>query len=606
MSMMADVQTWLQIKHLVRMYANDNSNSVQVTTDDFGLTFGMDQITIRLFDKVVNIDYTNHFMCDLERILELLVCNLNEDFVNNPHGYIWLDSTEIGDPIRIVTNEEKCQRLEHVNINVANMLLVPYIDQLKRCNEMHWAYENPDIVDKLTKITNNYNSVVKKQRINGYDIMGTYGDGMFIRQILNFPDAQKAIGKLTIDPAIKLFYHALDSKTRAFFLSDLLKMPEIKLRYVVDEIKKNFYEHVNPIVFIYMYETDTDNPSVNRIRAKIRSADVLYKNVIASIPNHIEKFPFFVFENTIPSLTTFPKTNLNWLLTLLGSTRENLDILLQQEIKEKKRGTISNNEDMRIATNILLPYINCSEKVLELYCDYISRDKEDQDGAELFDEVMDYIDGIAGKNLIDYMNLAIEREFYEIPEGETPNVYDFNEKGILNFLNGMLNFIDDGEELYKSYPEPIHIEDAAPVKLVPVEGTLLKRMRNSIYNHREEQKISIEDKLKALHDGEAMESDVVIPDVLKPFHIFSKRYLIFSGKELGHCIGGKTNSHNIFVRRGNICAEISYNRETFVVSTCLDAKNQTTDESKAFKDFLTEALTGVVPVYKEFPNEAAE
>lgn len=603
MSIAADAQTWLQIKSLIRMYANDNTNAVNVTAEDFELTFGMYQITMRLFDKVVNIDYTDHFMCDLEHIMELLVCNLNEDFVNNPHGYIWLESTEIGDPIRVVTNEEKCQRLEHVNIDVAQSLVLPYISQLKQCNEMHWAYENHDIVNKLKAITSNYNAIVKKQKSNSFDIMSSYGDGMFIRSLLNYPDTQKAIGKLTIDPAIKMFYHALDAKNRTYFVSDLEKMPETKLLYVVDEIKKLFFEHVNPIVFTYMYEMDTDNPAVNKIRAKVRSADILYKNVITSIPNHIEKFPFFVFKNTIPSLTTLPKTNLNWLLTLLGSTREDLDILLEQAIKEQKQGTISNSEEMRIATNILLPYINCSEKVLELYCDYISRDKEDQDGAELFDEILDYIDGIAGKNLVDYMNLAIEREFYKVPDGEDANVYDFNDKGILNFLNGMLNFIDDGEELYKAYPEPIEIVDAAPVKLVPVEGTFLKKMRNSIYNHREEQKISIEDKLKALQDGEAMESDVMVPDALKPYHIFSKRYLIFSGKELGHCIGGKTGSRNLFFRRGTVCAEVSYNRDTFVVSTCLDAKNQTTDESKAFRDFLNESLTGVIPVYKEVHDE---
>ena len=81
--------------------------------------------------------------------------------------------------------------------------------------------------------------------------------------------------------------------------------------------------------------------------------------------------------------------------------------------------------------------------------------------------------------------------------------------------------------------------------------------------------------------------------------IKTKRHLIYSGKELEHCIGGKTDSKDLFFRSGTVCAQVGLNKGKFVVSECRDKKNTLTENSTKLKQILEAECTLLNEKYKD-------
>lgn len=350
----------------------------------------------------------------------------------------------------------------------------------------------------------------------------------------------------------------------------------------------------NPIQFVYNYYTesiDTFN-GFQWIEYNRTHAFEIYTKIGKTIPNHIEAFPFQIFTNNIPSLSTYPTTPFNWALTMYGCSHEGLDY------DTCLHGAyVSGTEAIKSYTEILLKYIQCPLKAFEEYVCYIERCHGNEDGIDVYDDFMDFLDECTGKGINNYLDSAIKHGYYA-PQDDEPHetsIFKCDINRIHNVMKRFIQFIEDGRELYELYPNEMVFDDIT-IKLVPVEGTLLKQIKASIYNHNEESKITTEQKLRMLHGSELMNRTVEVPEQLNQYYMQYKKALVFAGKELGHCIGGKTESKNLFFRNGTVCAEVSYNEECFTVITCLDAKNQNTENAEAFRRLIEEVITGLVPV----------
>jgi hypothetical protein len=225
---------------------------------------------------------------------------------------------------------------------------------------------------------------------------------------------------------------------------------------------------------------------------------------------------------------------------------------------------------------VLLPYIHASDKVLEMYLRYI--DALDENGKYKISHAIGYVS-------TSDQTLRM-RDDVVIPFGMT-------EDRLKTICTDMLRFIADGKNIHTTYPNPIEIEEYGTIKMSPIEGTLLKQLRNSIFNHRMETKISLEVKLKSLignatEEENAMKCPITLPEELETYRIKRKSDMIGIGKILGHCIGNYTNSSDIFFRKDTVCAQVKI--DSMLINQCYDAHNKVTETSQQFNEWLTNAL----------------
>lgn len=265
----------------------------------------------------------------------------------------------------------------------------------------------------------------------------------------------------------------------------------------------------------------------------------MLKTMYMLIPDHLKEFPLDGF-CYVPALSTKPKTDLQWALCNHISKQKHTEWCASM-IYENKHRSIRIKEN----TKLLLPYLNVTDKLMDDYCAY--------------------------SNVIKPENPSVD--WYE------------------NNFTGLLKLIDDGKKIYAMYPEPMEIEGIGTLKMSSIHGSLLRQLQNSIYNHREEVKVSLEQKLAVLLANDTNKDTLAEPvhkvsDALETYRITKKSHLIHLGKLLGHCIGTKTDSTNMFFRKDTVCAQV--NEHSLYISTCLDAKNKNTDKSSAFKAELEE------------------
>ena len=197
------------------------------------------------------------------------------------------------------------------------------------------------------------------------------------------------------------------------------------------------------------------------------------------------------------------------------------------------------------------------------------------------------------KDLLLYLNVTdrLMNEYLTystIKKPETPS-FDWYKS---NF-DSLFKLIEDGKKIYTMYPDAMEIEGIGTLKMSPIHGSLLRQLQNSIYNHRSEVKISLEQKLAVLLANDTNQDSLAEPvhklsDVLEAYRITKKSHLITLGKLLGHCIGTKTDSTNMFFRKDTVCAQVD--EHSLNINTCLDAKNKNTDLATAFRIELQELL----------------
>lgn len=144
------------------------------------------------------------------------------------------------------------------------------------------------------------------------------------------------------------------------------------------------------------------------------------------------------------------------------------------------------------------------------------------------------------------------------------------------------NLIMDGEEIYNRYQGA----STSVGSFSRVRGSFHNRLRSSIYNHRLEKSMGIDEKLRILKlEGDEVrtppEAFNSTSELFRNTWMASKCEVILAGKELGHCIGGLAGSSDWVLRKGDVCAHVS--SVNGKVLQCLDKGNTISEESKSFR-----------------------
>ena len=119
---------------------------------------------------------------------------------------------------------------------------------------------------------------------------------------------------------------------------------------------------------------------------------------------------------------------------------------------------------------------------------------------------------------------------------------------------------------------------------ITVKGSPNKLIQRAIYNHRMERV----NRLKHAYKQPNLplpQPPTEFPNQLEEHRIKTTHDLIKAGIECEHCIGNYINSSDIFIRKGDICAQIS--RNPMRVIQCYDKFDRITDESKKFESTIT-------------------
>jgi hypothetical protein len=621
MKYLKQAESWTRAKSFLRLYSLTSNG---LNWNDVNIQFNEVGISVRIGSKLKFLEYSEHHVADIERVIDYLMCSGNENILLDPFKYLNSETHQTeapaikladepvdddGNPYTIafrsaiktallppvIVDKEAHDELINsiVSIDQIYSFLMPQLETFKNYNA--WFHAIPDNHMKEMESATNKLYEMSTQVIASNSIK--YETTILLNEHLlsmNMYKRNPSLFKDSILNGMKIFYLLLKEKERGYFISDIKTISKNKLRYVWDMLNTEMFGDKNPIEFVYNYYTesiDTFNGfqwnEYNRTHAF-----EIYTKIGKTIPNHIEAFPFQIFTNNIPSLSTYPTTPFNWALTMYGCSHEGLDY------DTCLHGAhFSGTEAIKSYTEVLLKYIQCPLKAFEEYVCYIERCHGNEDGIDVYDDFMDFLDECTGKGINNYLDSAIKHGYYA-PQDDEPHetsIFKCDINRIHNVMRRFIQFIEDGRELYELYPNEMVFDDIT-IKLVPVEGTLLKQIKASIYNHNEESKITTEQKLRMLHGSELMNRTVEVPEPLKQYYMQYKKALVFAGKELGHCIGGKTDSKNLFFRNGTVCAEVSYNEERFTVTTCLDAKNQNTENAEAFRRLIEEVITGLVPV----------
>lgn len=520
----------------------------KVDLSAMSLTFGLTYYTVTCENKRINIPYSPNYTGDIELIYQMLTFGMDNRI---------LEST---------THILDTENFDILDSNTVIQFIVTKLDEIKYNNLVYWGIDH-DIIETLHKISTRLKSCITYKTVDRglHSDVCSYG-------LITSEKYSATINDKYVMPVLLTSTCLLKGNDRKFFISDLNAMSDVKLTYYVRMLTYLiFCDDMNVFLFAVTYVKN----KFPYITTMINNLPTAHKRIVDSFPNCIDKFPFKSLECYIPSLSAYPVTMFQWLITNYIS-RDNIS---QYSFETNNLPNSNDNKSIRDYTDALLPFISCDEKAMELYCEYMRIDA---------DSVFDFYDSIAGVGMKGFLTSAKKYGYTnaEIDDYTGDLSHPSNDTYAYEHIRNMFKFIADGAELYKQYTDPITCDDGYVIKLVPVEGSLLKRVRNSIFNHNEEKKISIEGKLKFLSEGDMMPCTVELSPTIEQIRIKTKRHLIYSGKELSHCIGGKTDSSDLFFREGTVCAQVGIKDKKISVVECRDKSNAITENSNKLKAIL--------------------
>lgn len=411
----------------------------------------------------------------------------------------------------------------------------------------YWNYE--PFIDKVIKLFNHHKSIF----ITNYDNTKTTDNEKCTEESLNprfrhnlyniydmFPHV---VNNGLSSPFLFLLSLIHTDREKEYFLDDLLKFSSAKTAYTLEQIFKTIFTistSDNPI-FHYMKTLGTDSIK----RKETENLFDRYSDIVRNIPKSIDRFP--LYESCyVPTLSVYPETEFQWALV--------------NNYMISNRFALNTTE----LTHVLLPYIQASEKALELY-----------------------------------KNIRAE-------EHNTWRIYVDNSCDKKYELSGMLMYIEDGKQIYERYKGHTVEKEGRLLKMKEIKGSFLKQIKNSIYNHNIEKKMSIEEKLQLLLSEKTepdMPIDIELSEVLEAHRIKTKKEMIILGKELGHCLGTKVDSKDLFFRLDTVCLQVSI--ENKCIAQCRDIKDTITDKSKAFETFICEEFAKININLREMVNYMA-
>jgi hypothetical protein len=146
----------------------------------------------------------------------------------------------------------------------------------------------------------------------------------------------------------------------------------------------------------------------------------------------------------------------------------------------------------------------------------------------------------------------------------------------------MIQVVCDGMRLYEQYKD-----NGLEIPFVQVNGSPMRMLRNSVYNHRQQQELQKKQRLST-KNWMMPEPPIKLPTWVENIRIKTAHDMIRAGIECEHCIGGYTTSNDIFVREGNVCAQIM--RHNLEIGQCYDFKDSITNKSKELQRKLNKDL----------------
>jgi len=288
-------------------------------------------------------------------------------------------------------------------------------------------------------------------------------------------------------------------------------------------------------------------------------------HIMKKMPKIISKYPLtpeypYYPVCYIPNISVIPKTELQWKMTQIASkyifgTKVIPNCIFNEKIDELN------------LTKTLLPYITISDSIIDVYCNYKHIKKENWKNISIRDgEENDQMSSTPGEEYID-------------------------------LFNEIKSIIEDGKKIYENYKNYcVEIPESGIKKMAPIEGSILKRLQNSIYNHHLEEKISLEEMMKILqtstNESENMmfiPKELILTTELEKYRIKTKTEMIACGKAFKHCLGNYVeDKSDLFFRKDVVCAKVSISDLQIIM--CLDYHNTKTPNSNIFKEELTNLL----------------
>jgi len=150
------------------------------------------------------------------------------------------------------------------------------------------------------------------------------------------------------------------------------------------------------------------------------------------------------------------------------------------------------------------------------------------------------------------------------------------------FIDQMFHRVLDGARLYSQYKDNNY-----GISFVPVEGSPMRMLRNATYNHRQEQEYTKKKRLSGPNHV-LCNPPVKLPEWIENIRLKTAHDMIQAGIECQHCIGSYVDSHDMFVREKDICAQIY--RNTLEVGQCYDVRDQITKASESLRKKLDKDL----------------
>ena len=149
-------------------------------------------------------------------------------------------------------------------------------------------------------------------------------------------------------------------------------------------------------------------------------------------------------------------------------------------------------------------------------------------------------------------------------------------------LSQLLQYIADGVCMYDSLKD-----NDQGINFAEVSGSPSRMLKNAIYNHNQELRV---DRLKIMDtpNKEMAKPSMELPEWIEKYRLKTHHDLVLAGKECRNCLGGYTDSNDIFIKKGYVCAQIS-NRDFSVVQV-YDQHNTRTIHSEIMEKKLNHSL----------------
>lgn len=334
-----------------------------------------------------------------------------------------------------------------------------------------------------------------------------------------------------------------DRNHRIDFLIRLIEMSPSEMNWTLCKLVEQYH--------IIKKDNLSRNSVVNISEIMMRKS--LYEGFVA-LSSHIPKcVRLYPFESDVlfDELPNIPTTQYQWVAcNILGEFNLNMCF------KKQNRIMFENNvANIELVTNNIAPMtisqaVNLPDKFIQFY----STKVEHREYPEHHDQTVN---------------------------SKETNIY----KRLSEQLLDVALYIHDGDKIRSDY-----INTTIPFN--KINGSMVRRLQNAYFNHNTEVKLVIDEKVRVLSMSSESEPmalpKIKLPRSLEKCRVKYKLELITIGNALKNCAGTRTDSSNIFFRKGYVLAQVDLDTKRLI--EVKDYKNTVTKASTRFGEYLRNRL----------------